>query len=152
MNATVFQRGFSDAAEYVEQEAAEGRRSFQQSSVLGIQRVSDELADVWNECRDPNWDGYHAVPVKHDVLRNTYLLLESLPLGFPPPSIGAEPDGDLTLEWYRSPARTLSVSVTPYGELHWAALLGPNSSHGTEAFFGEYPQVILDLIRRVYQA
>jgi hypothetical protein len=151
MSATLIQRGFSDAANFLEREVAEGRRWLHESSVLGIQHVRDELAAVWEACRHPDWDGYDARPVTQEVLRNTYVLLESLPLGFPPPSIGAEPDGDLTLEWHCSPVRTLSVSVTAHGELYWAALLGSSRAHGSEPFFGDCPPSILDMIRRVYQ-
>lgn len=90
------------------------------------------------------------MPVHQDTLRNTYSLIESLPWDAPRPSLGAEPDGSLTLEWRRSPQHTLSVSVTPDGELHYAALLGPSRAFGTEAFFDELPEPILGLIRRVY--
>jgi len=48
--------------------------------------------------------------------------------------------------------RTLSVSVSPEGELHDAALIGPNRAFGTETFFDEVPVTIVDLIRRVCAA
>jgi hypothetical protein len=99
-----------------------------------------------------NWDGCEASAVSQDTLRNAYSFLESLPIGFPAPSIGAEPDGHLTLEWHRSGRRTLSVSVSPDDELHYAGLFGPSRVYGTEAYFGEVPHSILDLIRRVYSA
>lgn len=149
----LLQRGFSDAAQHVDDSTRRGRRHLNESNAFGIESVArDELGSVWEQCREPNWDGYNALPVSQDVLRNTYLLLESLPIGFPAPSIGAEPDGALTLEWHRSPRRTLSVSVGPEDELHFAALFGPNRVYGTEAFFGEVPESILELIRRVYAA
>jgi hypothetical protein len=121
------------------------------ANVFGIESAArDELATVWEECRNPNWDGFKALPISQDALHGAYTFLESLPLGFPPPSIGAEPDGEVTLEWHRSERRTLSISVSPDGELHYAALLGPNRVYGTEVFFGEVPRSIEDLIRRVY--
>ena len=43
--------------------------------------------------------------------------LEVLPDGLPMPSPGAEPDGQLTLEWHKSAYQTLSVSVTADGDL-----------------------------------
>lgn len=141
--------GFSPEAEFVAKATRAGYRRLQSSNALGIEPSLDELGTVWEECRLPNWDGYGAAPVSQDTLRNTYTLLESLPLGMPRPSIGAEPDGQLTLEWHRSSRRTLSVSVTPDGELHFAALLGPNRVYGTEVFFGDVPQRILELIRQV---
>ena len=92
------------------------------------------------------------MPVTQETLRNAYILLESLPLGFPAPSISAEPDGNLTLEWHRSARRTLSVSVTADGYLHYAALLGASRVYGTEAFFDEIPDAIRDLVYRVDEA
>jgi hypothetical protein len=153
MSVAVTTPGFSDSARYVENSARRGLRSLQESNVFGLDSlVREELATVWNDCRVPNWDGYEALPVTQDTLRNAYSFLETLPLGFPAPSIGAEPDGHLTLEWHRSSRRTLSVSVSPDDELHYAGLFGPSHVYGTEAYFGEVPKSILDLIRRVYSA
>jgi hypothetical protein len=142
--------GFSDAAQFVEESTIRNRRTLHCSNTF--EALSNELAAVWSECREPNWDGFEAVPVTSDTLRNAYLFLEALPLGFPVPSIGAEPDGELTLEWYRSARRTLSISVSSHGDLHFAALLGPNRIYGTEAFFGDVPDTIVDLVRRLYTA
>lgn len=128
------------------------RRSREQQRilVLGHAEAFDELFAVWEECRHSSWDGYGALPVVPETLRQAYLLIESLPLGFPRPSIGAEPDGQLTLEWHHSPRRTLSVSVTPDGYLHYAGLFGPNHANGTAAFFGELPDEIMALVKRVH--
>jgi hypothetical protein len=143
--------GFSDSAQFVDESARRGPSELRESNAFGPESaVRAELASVWNECRYPNWDGYEALPVSQDSLRNAYLFLESLPLGFPGPSIGVEPDGQLTLEWHHSARRTLSVSLSPDDELHYAALFGPSRVYGTEAFFGEVPVSILELIRRVY--
>lgn len=116
-------------------------------STLGHHEALDELWEVWNECRHPNWDGYNATPVEQETLRQAYLLIESLPLGFPRPSIGAEPDGHLTLEWHKSPARTLSISVDPDGYLHFAGLFGPNRRYGTLTFFSTAPDDLIHLVR-----
>lgn len=152
MNNGVRTPGFGDAAEYVSNTVQDWRRHLHESRSLGVGgALHEELGAVWDECRSADWDGFGAQPVDNDTLRNTYRLLESLPLGFPIPSIGSEPDGSMTLEWHRSARRTLSVSVAPDGNLHYAALLGPNRTYGTEAFFGEVPESILDLIRRVYE-
>ncbi len=146
-------RGFSETAQFIEETRSEGRRHLKQSNAFGIDRsLGDELATIGEECRQPNWDGFQALPVTQDALRNAYLFLELLPLGFPAPSIGAEPDGHLTLEWHRAAQRTLSVSVSPDGDLHYAALVGPNRVYGTEAFVDEIPDTIIALIRRIYSA
>jgi len=143
--------GFSEPAGFIAEQDALCSRHLRESSAFGIESVlRKELADIWLDCRKPDWDGYEAIPVSWDSFSCAYDLLNSLSLGFPRPSIGAEPDGQITLEWYRSPHRTLSVSVSPDAELHYAALLGPARTCGTEPFFGVIPAIISDLVRRVY--
>jgi hypothetical protein len=111
--------------------------------------ATEEVAAISQECSSGNWDGYGAAPIGEETLFQACSFLEALPLGTRAPSVGAEPDGHITFEWYRSPRRTLSVSVSPESDLHYAALVGPAKAYGTEPFLGEVPQVILDLINRV---
>lgn len=143
--------GTSNEARYVAETARAAHRHLNESNGLGLRRQEalDELIAVAQERKGPNWDGYDAEPISEDACKLAYRFLEALPPGVPMPSIGAEPDGDLTLEWYHSPHHTLSVSVSSEGDLHYSALVGPNKAYGTEAFFGEVPEAILDLIRRV---
>jgi hypothetical protein len=143
-------RGFSNEAKFVAQATRMEYRRLQSSNAIGIEPIREELGTVWEECRNPNWDGFGALAVSQDSLRNTYMVLESLPLGFPLPSIGAEPDGQLTIEWHRSPSQTFSVSVDPEGLLHYAGLFGPNRRFGTEVFYDEIPEVIKRSIREIY--
>ena len=114
--------------------------------------VIDELSRVAEECRSANWDGYGAAAVAEDTFKQARSFLDALPVGTPAPSVGAEPDGQLTLEWYRSPRRLLSISVSSGGDLHYAALIGPAKAYGTEPFLGEAPQPIVHLIRRIVVA
>jgi len=149
--------GVSDAAQYLYGATRESRQRLRELASFGIDpEVSNELATVWEDCRKPGWDGFNAQPVTQEVLRNAYTFLESLSQDPVPnasfPSIGAEPDGDLTFEWHKSARHTLSVSITADGDLHYAALFGPNREYGTEAFFDEVPDNIRRLISRVYSA
>lgn len=127
--------------------AAQQPRDAFRGSILGHQATLEELGEVWEECRHAGWDGYEALPVEAETLRGAYTLIESLPLGFPRPSIGAEPDGQLTLEWYKSPMRTLSVSVDPDGFLHYAGLFGASKRYGTLAYFSSAPSELIQLVR-----
>ncbi|QVL32225.1 hypothetical protein KIH39_25885 [Telmatocola sphagniphila] len=117
------------------------------SSTLGHHEVLDELWKVWDGCKQPNWDGFGAVPVTESSFVLAYELICSLPLAFPRPSIGAEPDGHLTMEWYKSPQRVVSVSVDPTGLLHYAGLFGSNKHYGSMPFFGTVPAYLIKLIR-----
>lgn len=146
--------GTSDTAEFVASQVEQGHRHLQDSYFLGLRAkgVFGELYQTFEECRQSNWDGYGAQPVLDTTCQFAQRFLEALPLGTPAPSIGAEPDGHLTVEWHRSPRRTLSISISPAGELHYAALLGLAKAYGTEPFFGEAPKAIVDLVQRVMTA
>jgi hypothetical protein len=109
----------------------------------------EELLKTFEECRQPNWDGYGAQAVREETCHVARRFLAALPLSTPAPSIGAEPDGHITAEWYESPQRTLSVSISPGGELHYAALVGAERICGMETFQNNIPQLVRDLITRI---
>lgn len=144
--------GFSPEAEFITQRSVKERRQLLSSTVIGTDSVREELGEVFDECRYENWDGYGAKPVSNDTLRQAYIFLEALPLGCPPPSIGAAPRGGITFEWHRDRRHTLSLIINENGDLRYAALLGPASTHGAEYFFGDVPDIILELINRVIGA
>lgn len=121
----------------------------QESMAFSKQVAFDQLAEVHDACRQPNWDGEGAAAVDQDTLRNARLFIEALPLGFAVPTISAEPDGHIDLEWYREPRRILSVSVAPEGMLYWAALFGIEDPRGSCPFQGEVPVTILHWIARL---
>lgn len=144
-------RGAGPVSTFVAEQYESGLQKLQESFMLGqlAKGSLSELDRVYDECRTSGWDGYGALPVSVDAFESAASLLRALPLGTSAPSIGAEPDGHITLEWYKSPRQTLSVSVSPDGLLHFAALMGPSKQYGTEPFYGNMPPVILDLIYRV---
>lgn len=144
-------RGAGPEAHFIAKQSEEGRRRLRETHSLGLgaDRAFEELFVVARECRSQNWDGYGASPIASQTFNHACRFLGALPLGIPAPSIGAEPDGHLTFEWHRSLRWTLSISVSPEGDLHYAALLGSSKVYGTEPFFGETPSRILELIRQV---
>lgn len=153
MTPLLFTGGCSEVAQFVGRCAYEERGRLSSSHALGIAaEVRDGLGDVAWECRLPNWDGFGAAAVSRETLERAHRFLDSLPPGFSPTSVGAEPDGHVTLEWHRSARRTFSVSVTADGELHYAGLFGPNRSYGSERFIDAVPEIILTMIRRVLAA
>ena len=141
--------GFSEAAELLEKASRRQSDHFNQSVTFSKQPAYDELWDVWQDCKKPNWDGYGALAVDQETYNTAWRVIEALPFGYLPTSAGAEPDGHLTLEWHRYPRWTLSVSVSPEGTLHYAALLGTEDPRGSCPFFGDISEILLSLIRRV---
>lgn len=144
-------RAASETARYITEQSNEERRRLQAAYSLGLGVMADfdELHTTAKQCGVANWDGYGASPVTYKTFLQAKDFLEALPLRTPAPTVGAEPDGHITMEWYKSPRRTLSVSISPEGELHYAALLGHKKRYGTEPFWGEVPDVIMDIIRQV---
>src|SRR4051812_9932951 len=107
--------------------------------------AADELRHACEEFQTAGWDGHNAAPVAEGSVRHAVLFLESLPATLIAPTVGAEPDGQVTLEWYRSERHVLSVSVSPEGDLHYAAFVGRNRHYGTIAV-GEPAETIVRMI------
>ena len=151
MYAVGASRGVSTSAQFVAEKSDETRRSFRSAVTLGPfhKTALDQLFDVSEECSTVGWDGFGALPVSHETYLSAYRLLESLPANIPSPSIGAEPDGHVTMEWYLSPRRTLSISLSPEGEIHYAALNGASKAYGSEPCTGQLPNRLLDLVKQV---
>jgi hypothetical protein len=110
--------------------------------------VVDELRQRCQPFQAPGWDGYQALPVSSSSIDRAVQFVESLSHELEAPAVGAEPDGQVTLEWYRGPRQVLSVSVSPDGDLHYAALVGRNRHYGTIAP-GEPIDTLVGLARRV---
>ena len=142
--------GTSTDAEYVASRIANGQARLRKSNSFGsgIETAIEELHGIADECMSPGWDGYDAEPVRQETIRQAEDFLYALPLGVAAPSVGVEPDGQITFEWYQSSRRVLSVSVSPEGDLHYAAILGYSRRYGTEPFFGDVPAEILKLVQR----
>lgn len=143
--------GESDTAVYVQEQFRSGLSILEQSRVPGIGRsgVLAELKAMGAETARANWDGHGALAVTAEAVALAEKVIRCLPLGVSGPTIGAEPDGQITLEWYFTPRHTLSVSVSPDADLHYAALLGLSRRYGTEPFLGVLPGPILQLIRTI---
>jgi hypothetical protein len=141
-------RGESETAKYVSGYVYDQRKYLKNSVFFGmkINKSFEELQGVFEDCQNENWDGFQARPVTEETYDMAERFIEAIPLGIPGPSVGAEPDGQITLEWYRSPHQILSVSVSQDSLLHYAALLGTKKAYGTEPFVGDVPERILNLI------
>jgi hypothetical protein len=140
--------GFSEAAASLDMQMSRVRQHLRNSRSLGWGEdpVLDDLAELAHECQLPNWDCYGALPVSEQAIAMAKQFLKSLPIGVKAPAIGASPAGNVTFEWYRSVRNILSVSITPIGEIHYAALQGLSSTYGTEMFYDETPAKILGII------
>src|SRR6266705_124634 len=115
------------------------------------EELQREIQKIAEECAGAGWDGYGASAVTPEAVAQARLFAEAIPAELPMPTIGVEPDGALTFEWYRDPTQVLSVSVDATAALSYAAALGSEIISGTEIFDGRVPQKLSALKRRVYE-
>lgn len=137
----------------VERHFAELQEHMLGSVVLGRRKVEalEELDATFCDSCAPGWDGYDACGASYDSYLRTRSFLNALPTNLPAPEVALDPDGEVSLEWHRSPGRVFSVSVGGNDALHYAGKFGPSTKiHGTEVFANQIPQVILDSLRRLW--
>ena len=145
--------GYSDetkAGAFVAEKREIVSKLLQKSDTLGFaaKGTFQQLDEIFEECFSGGWDGDRAKPISTDVLQAAQTFLKSFPLGIEAPEIGAEPDGAITLEWYRSLNRVISISINPGGWLYFAAIIGAARRHGADfALFG----VSKDLLRLILE-
>jgi len=124
----------SDAADYVELKRENFYNLLQKSNVLELiaEETLQQLVEVSDECSSEGWDGANAKPVSEEVLQCAVRFLCSFSVRIEDPEVGAEPDGSITLEWYRSPNKVISISINPDGWVYWAAMIGTSRRHGAD--------------------
>lgn len=116
------------------------------SYMVGFRESFSELAEVAEECKTQNWDGYNAEPINRQSIELAHKFLEALDLGMPGPEIGAVPDGCVTLDWFSRGNQTLSITIGADGTLYYAAEFGGNDLNGTACFVDEITPFISSLI------
>lgn len=145
--------GYSDetTAGFVAQEREKVFEILQMSNTLGFvaKGTFQQLDEIFEECSTEGWDGERAKPISSEVLQCAKTFLKSFPLGIEAPEIGAEPDGAITLEWYRSPNRVISISINPGGWLYYAAIIGATRRHGMDFALFDVSDDLLGLILEV---
>ena len=111
----------------------------------------EELEKVYEECLETNWDGYGAMPISRETYSEARKLLRMMPSSLPRPDISAEPDGEITFEWYKEKYSVVVISVGGNNLITYAGLFGKsNKIHGTEYFADELPEIICHCIRRLF--
>jgi hypothetical protein len=114
---------------------------------------SDALAaldEVVEEASEYGWDCHSAEPVKFDAYMAAKRFIDLLPVNLPAPDVSADPDGDISLEWYRTDKRMFWVSINAYDFVHYVGSFGSATMRGGEVFVDEIPRTVINGIKRVY--
>lgn len=114
--------------------------------------ASMELEEVVSEAAGPNWDGYGARAIDPRAVQEAERFLSALPTTTPVPEVSVDPDGEVSISWNLDSDWVFSVSIGPAGRLSYAGLFGTSKAYGTEWFFDEIPEAILDNITRLFKA
>jgi len=82
-----------------------------------------ELERLADECSLPGWDAHSAVAISAETVAAARAFLQGLSPLFPSPSLAADPDGDISFEWYFGDHRLFSLSLSASGEFVYCGRL-----------------------------
>lgn len=95
-----------------------------------------KLDRVYAECSERYWDGYGAEPADTSIRPTVEQFLKLLPSDIPDPDIGCDPDGEISLGWYKGKKGTFSISIGKKNQITYAVFENNTMSRlrGTEEF------------------
>jgi hypothetical protein len=144
-------RGQSDAYNTISQSLRELLQELREpiSSGEGYADAVAQLEDLLVECAEVDWDGYGAAPIDLAAFEQAQRLLEVLPSSFSFPFVSADPDGEVSFDWFQGDSDVFSLSVGADGRLSYAGVFGPSRVFGTEFLSDEIPEAVLGQLRRI---
>jgi hypothetical protein len=143
--------GVSEDALAIEREIDLARGHFDRVAAFETPRwdTALQIGRVFDECSADGWDGHGATAIDPRSYSHAVLLVLRLPPGTTRPEVTAEPDGEIALEWHRSPERFLIVSVSKNRELTYTWRVGHERAWGVRRFEDEIPADVLECLGRV---
>ena len=113
------------------------------------QETVQEIERVFAECSADSWDGHGAAAIDPRSYKHAVRFVLRLPPRTARGEITAEPDGEISVEWHRSPQKFLIVSVGKDRELTYTWRVGDERAWGVRRFEDEIPSEILECLGRV---
>lgn len=93
-------------------------------------QLEKALEGLRKECALPNWDGYNANALNKKSLKFAKSFLAKCGKRILPTSVGADTDGCVTFEWYKSQTQQMSISFEAGGKIAYAATIYGTKAHG----------------------
>jgi hypothetical protein len=121
-------------------------------SYSGDQRwqVKTELWELFEDCCSDDWDEYEAKGITSECLDVGLEFLDKLPAFVTNPEVAADPDGELSFEWFKSEDMMLTVSVSSERKISYAGIFGQAKAHGVDNFGLEIPTTVLRYLSRYF--
>ncbi len=144
--------GVSKEAGVIVQMAERFKQDVERSQALFGDKTAtiSSLNELACECAEADWDGYGAQGMDPAAVTVAERLIRALPMDIPMPECAPEPDGSISLDWWESRYRIVSVSVSPSARLAFAWLDGTDRGHAVARFDGSaVPERLLQEIRRI---
>ncbi|HOF33645.1 MAG TPA: hypothetical protein PKU84_13485 [Spirochaetota bacterium] len=95
------------------------------------------------------WDGYDGLPVTYGTHYYARRFMFRLPEHLPLPELSADPDGAISMEWYRMPDWIFSISIDDTGKLDYSGIFADKKVSGSSFFVEEIDSDIIDYIGRI---
>jgi hypothetical protein len=89
---------------------------------MSCNQLLKQVDQLGEECSQPNWNGYTSDPINKETICNVKNVIRSIDLSYPLPTLGVEPDGYITLEWYKNTHNLLSLSIGSDIYMYYAGL------------------------------
>lgn len=122
-----------------------------QVSYPARERFAQELANLEDPTVTSSWYDGDASPARAEAIAAAMRFLLKLPTALLSDlEISPDRDGSVSFDWYVSPERQLSISLSADGMLHYAAILGPiERTNGRLLFDDSLPEEITRLLARI---
>jgi hypothetical protein len=118
------------------------------SPLSAAQKWERELEDIVRECSVPDWDGYDAKPLDEGSVQCVRAFCQKLPSAITLPNLLPEPNGDLTMEWYKN-GYHLVIGIDKQKQIAWACRTDNERYGGDGSFADSIPDSLLSLLHRI---
>ncbi len=130
------------------------RESYKRAATYALlEKAFLELDEILEECAEPNWDGYGALPTSKDAFKEVKDFLSLLVAEIPSviiPEITPEVDGGLELEWYNPEGEELTLSFNGRNVITYSGIFSDNAETlGTDPFDMKLSPTIRANIQRI---
>lgn len=129
-------------------------RSFTDFRVQSTNRavwLGETLQSIGEKANYEGWSGADSRSVQRDALRITGNLLLGLPTSLPLPEIGADSEGEVTLDWVSSSNQHLTLSIDMHGRILFAGRVGTERiTPGEIRYTQGFPYPIEALLVRMF--
>ena len=114
-------------------------------------QLIQEFNEMLHECSIEDWDGYGALPLTLQAVKEAARFIDLLPIEVPDPDTAALPNGDVGFQWTFGRDRILTISFSGGNILLYASILGSpdRTKNGSEIFDDCIPKEVFEAIAEI---